>query len=85
MNWPKYKSHKVVRATKIKSISKSDKAGMRIVTPEDPGIRPFKLTAVFCAKHQPQEGGYIVSYSDDYMSWSPAEAFENGYTRIDEG
>lgn len=27
-------------------------------------------------------GGYYVRYQDGYESWSPAEAFEEGYTRI---
>lgn len=29
------------------------------------------------------EGGYFVRYEDGYQSWSPAEAFENGYTPLD--
>lgn len=27
-------------------------------------------------------GGYYVLYKDGYESWSPADAFEEGYTRI---
>lgn len=27
-------------------------------------------------------GGYYVVYEDGYESWSPAEAFEKGYTLI---
>ena len=27
-------------------------------------------------------GGYYVRYEDGYESWSPAQAFEEGYTRI---
>jgi hypothetical protein len=27
-------------------------------------------------------GGYHVIYKDGYTSWSPAEAFENGYKEI---
>lgn len=27
--------------------------------------------------------GYYVVYEDDYVSWSPTEAFEKGYTEID--
>ena len=33
-------------------------------------------------KHHPQEGGYYVQYEGGYESYSPAEAFESGYTRI---
>jgi hypothetical protein len=28
-------------------------------------------------------GGYYVRYKDGFESWSPAKAFEEGYTRID--
>ena len=27
-------------------------------------------------------GGYYVRYNDNFESWSPAEAFEKGYTRL---
>jgi hypothetical protein len=27
-------------------------------------------------------GGYYVRYLDGYESWSPADAFEDGYTRV---
>jgi hypothetical protein len=30
----------------------------------------------------PQPGGYFVVYKDGYKSFSPAKAFEEGYTRI---
>lgn len=28
-------------------------------------------------------GGYYVRYDDGFESWSPAEPFESGYTRLD--
>jgi hypothetical protein len=31
---------------------------------------------------RPIIGGYYVRYLDGYESWSPADAFEDGYTRI---
>lgn len=30
----------------------------------------------------PSDEGYIVKYSDDYISWSPKEAFEEAYSKI---
>lgn len=80
MSLPKYKSHKVVEAFKIESI--------------EPEGDVFKLTGEGCAilvsrkyekKHKPKVGGYFVKYEDGYLSWSPAEAFEKGYTRVDRG
>ena len=28
------------------------------------------------------EEGYLVQYSDNYASWSPKKAFEDGYIKI---
>lgn len=33
-------------------------------------------------KDQQPVGGYYVRYEDGFESWSPAKAFEEGYTRI---
>jgi len=33
-------------------------------------------------KHKPEVGGYYVVYADGYKSFSPAQAFEEGYTRV---
>jgi hypothetical protein len=32
------------------------------------------------AKHEPWVGGYIVVYDDNYTSFSPEKAFDEGYT-----
>ena len=34
-------------------------------------------------KHNPQVGGYRVVHEDGCLSYSPAEAFEDGHTAID--
>lgn len=86
---PKYRSHKTVWALKIASIEfDSDKAraenrdtdSSAIITPADPGYAPFEVDGAYVHKHGPQAGGYYVVYADGYKSWSPAEAFEAGYT-----
>ena len=88
---PKYRSHKEVWALKIKSVKlDSEKAreegretdGSAIITPEDEGYAPFRVDHEYVWKHKPQPGGYYVVYKDGYKSFSPAEAFEEGYTRI---
>jgi hypothetical protein len=45
------------------------------------GINRF-VGAHFMIKHDPQVGGYFVEYEDGYESFSPAKAFEGGYTRL---
>ena len=32
------------------------------------------------ADENPEDAGYLVKYSDDYVSWSPAYAFEEAYS-----
>ena len=88
---PKYQSHKIVWALKIKEIvfdydltSKENREtdGSAVITPEEAGYAPFEVNHEYCRKHNPQAGGYYVIYEDGYKSWSPSEAFENGYTKL---
>ena len=86
---PKYKSHKVVWALKIKSIAKElveyrEIDGSATITPEEEGYAPFKVSAEYMNKHQPEIGGYYVVYEHNYKSFSPADAFEAGNTLIKE-
>lgn len=88
---PKYKCHKEVWALKIFSIELDSKKaqaenretdGSAMITPAEPGYMPFRVDHEYMRKHSPQVGGYYVVYEDGYKSFSPAEAFEGGYTRI---
>lgn len=83
---PRYRSHKIVWALKIAKIEPDESApkgadGSCIITPAEPGYEPFQVDEAYCLKHEPKAGGYYVVYADGYKSWSPAEAFEDGYTR----
>ena len=80
---PQYKSHKTVEALKIKEIIRIPEGGATIV-PENENFGSFTVSEEFMAKHNPSEGGYHVRYSDGYESWSPADAFEEGYTELKE-
>jgi len=86
---PKYKCHKEVWALKIDRLERdADKRGPNEET--DGSITIFddkvggmmKLGADFVGRHRPEVGGYIVIYEDGYKSFSPAKAFEEGYSRI---
>ena len=88
---PRYSCHKKVWALKIKEIVlDSDKAneenretdGSAMITPVKEGYAPFRVDHEYLRKHTPQVGGYYVVYSDGYKSFSPAEAFEGGYSLI---
>jgi len=81
--WPKYKCHKVVQAVKIGNMQKERRPGGAIyVIPADEGVPQFSISQEFFDKHNPEIGGYIVVYADGYESYSPAEVFEAGYTRL---
>jgi hypothetical protein len=87
MEMPRYKCHKVVHALKIAKIldptlpgNESD--GSRVIVPVEPGYAPFSVDRDYVRKHEPQVGGYFVAYDDGYTSFSPAQAFEDGYTRV---
>ena len=53
-----------------------------VITPAEQGFAPFPVTKAYMDKHDPQVGGYYVVYDDHYKSFSPARAFEEGYTRL---
>ncbi|KKN77277.1 hypothetical protein LCGC14_0362550 [marine sediment metagenome] len=83
---PKYVCHKEVYALKIKSIDHDDAVSggpnKATITPEDERYDPFEVDAAYMEKHKPAIGGYYVVYKDGYKSFSPAEAFEGGYTLV---
>ncbi len=86
---PKYKCHKEVWALKIAKIEPvvpddphAESDGTAIITPVEKGYAPFSVSWEYMSKHHPQVGGYYVVYDDGYKSWSPADAFEEGYTRL---
>ena len=80
---PRWQSHKIVAADKIVA-----------VIDESPSMHghwdllcgasvPVSLQLVHrVPEGTPAVGGYYVRYKDGFESWSPAEAFEKGYTRL---
>lgn len=86
---PRYKCHKQVWALKIKAIKLDgedepdrETDGSAMVTPVENGYAPFRVDVHYMRKHRPEIGGYYVVYDDGYKSFSPAKAFEDGYTRL---
>lgn len=88
---PKYVCHKEVHALKIDAIhldvdaalvENRETDGSAFIYPEDKRYSPFTVDAQYVRKHNPVSGGYYVVYADGYKSFSPAEAFEDGYTLI---
>ena len=88
---PRYKCHKEVHALKIAraAIQPNDSVDL-FFEPHDPAVPGEALSPINvelpAAKRfdniDEKDWGYYVVYEDGYISWSPTEAFENGYTRI---
>jgi hypothetical protein len=92
---PLYVCHKTVRALKIESVAKHAHpdptfddvafeasaafAGAHLM-PADKSYAPISVDAKWYRRHKPSSGGYYVVYDDGYASFSPAQAFEAGYT-----
>ncbi len=79
---PRYKCHKEVWALKLEGVAPVNEDGSVWLYPVDKTYAAFIVSAEFVAKHKPTAGGYYVLYKDGYQSFSPADAFEDGYTRI---
>ena len=85
---PKYNCHKQVWALKIKEIrvdgppkpNEETDRNAATIFPADEGYGPFRVDAGYLEKHKPEVGGYYVVYKGGYKSFSPADAFEDGYT-----
>ncbi|HEH1527031.1 MULTISPECIES: hypothetical protein [Klebsiella] len=80
LEMPKYQCHKKVWALKIQQVYSV--GTQNFIVPADYGYDDFPVSQEYIDKHKPQEGGYYVQYEDGYESYSPAEAFESGYSRI---
>lgn len=94
---PLYQCHKQVRAIKIKEVlkhahpdPKADDAAFESspafqgahLIPIDERLLPIAVDEDWYRKHSPQSGGYYVVYEDGYTSYSPAAAFESGYSPV---
>lgn len=78
---PRFRCHKEVRAFKIVTI-RPEAGGGAFLGPAEGSDLSMHVDRAYMEKHQPEVGGYLVSYKDGYLSFSPADAFEEGYTKI---
>ncbi len=77
---PLYQCHKQVRALKIAHLVANPR-GVELHF-EDQRYAPMQFPAQWIDQHKVEAGGYFVWYEDGYKSFSPAGAFEAGYTLI---
>lgn len=74
---PNFQCHKKVFAVKIGWVDGDT------IQPADANQPPFAVPPGYVEKHKPKSGGYYVVYEDGYQSFSPAAAFESGYSEIE--
>ena len=81
---PRYQSHKKVWALKIETLDIGEN-GVAKIMPADEGYALFETRPGWADRFEGSDDdfGYYVRYEDGFTSWSPTEAFENGYTSID--
>lgn len=79
---PRYQCHKQVNALQISGIFPNPR-GIELHFVDD-SVIPFQMTQDWYNKHVPHVGGYLVAYDDGYLSFSPADVFHAGYSRMDE-
>lgn len=81
---PKYKCNKIVHALKI-SVMEIHENGKVDLAFEDKNYAPITVDDYAVkVKVSPEydDTGYYVVYKGGYASWSPSEAFEEGYELI---
>lgn len=85
-----YKSHKTVEAAKVLEVEQPGWSMGVILTLQGDRTEVREVVAPeWVRKHTPGAtlhslvGGYFVRYADGYTSWSPAEAFEEGYSEVE--
>lgn len=78
---PRYVSHKKVWALEIAAVGEPWK-GFRSLAFRDEGFSGINVTEEMFSRYVPVPGDFYVVYADGYKSFSPRQAFLEGYSRI---
>ena len=84
LQMPKYKCHKEVHALKISDTVWNPNGSVDLFF-ELTGFEPINIETPESQRFKEAAGddpGYLVVYKDGYRSWSPTDAFEEGYSLI---
>jgi len=79
---PKYRCHKVVHALKIKRVVNNEDGTITLFPEKDTVYAPINRSVTFMLKKDVEAPGYLVVYEGGYESWSPADVFEAGYSKV---
>lgn len=84
---PQYRCHKVVRAAQVLEIEQDHQLGCFRLTLRDTEVQLMVTENWYRSKivsFPADDLGYVVVYDDQYVSWSPTKAFEEGYSLMEE-
>jgi hypothetical protein len=79
MEYPKYACHKEVSAAKIAGVEHGADGSLTLHLEGGFDNVVFSHEEMK-RKHKPEAGWYLIVYADGFKSFSPATAFEQGYT-----
>jgi hypothetical protein len=81
----KYRCHKIVEAQDLAAkdirVLLNDNGSIQ-VWPKEGEVLTIPANVVNSRALDEIENGYLVKYTDGYISWSPREVFEDGYAAI---
>lgn len=79
---PRWKCQKIIRAFKIKQITKvstREDCRARLLVPVDPQLASVRVEAAYLSTWQPQVGGYYAVTLDGVESFIDAKDFERDF------
>lgn len=84
----KYRCHKIVEAQDLNDrnveVEKLPNGSLSVIIDYGKTGESLNIAANHVGEHTAEEmrDGYVVRYSDGYVSWSPRQPFEDGYAAI---
>ena len=75
-----YQCHKKVKALRIDNIQYQDNNDIAFSACNQDWV--VTVNQAYMDKFKPEVGGYYVLYVDGYQSYSPAKAFDEGYSLV---
>jgi len=82
MKLQSFKCHKIVQAAALLSLSRRGD-NLFIILETEPEVQ-HPLDPKVISRYLPTKGDYLVQYEDGYLSFSPKDVFEAGYSAIKE-
>lgn len=80
----KFQCVKTVEAVRIACIVESPVTDFAVLVSDFANVE-LTISREEFEKHKPEPGWYWIRYEDGYVSYSPPEAFEVGYTAVEVG